>query len=129
MTRGSQVRRKKDFQFLLPPGEGNLWIGGTALALSCRPERITGKQEIGGTRLKTVDRVEDHLRSGTNAQVPGQIHPADHSATVHEKFSRPRDVFAVFSTARVQHSVFADHLRVSIREEWEAVSPGFAEPL
>lgn len=66
----------------------------------------------GGNRLKVVDGVEDHLRSSTNPQVLRQIHPADHSAAVHKKFSRPRDVFAVFAAAWMQHSVFADNLRV-----------------
>jgi hypothetical protein len=69
------------------------------------------------------------LRPRPNPQVLSQIHPADHPTVVHKKFSWPRDVFAVFSAAYVQHSVLTDYLRFRIGEEWEAISPGLAELL
>ena len=79
--------------------------------------------------LKAFDLVEDHLRSSTNPKVLGQIHPTNHPTAVHKKFSRPRDVFAIFSCAWVQHSVFADDLRTCIRQKWEAIPLGLAELL
>jgi hypothetical protein len=58
-------------------------------------------QDAAGARLDAFDLVEDHLRSSTNPQVLGQIHAANQPTAVHKKFSRPRDVFAVFSGARM----------------------------
>jgi len=80
-------------------------------------------------RLKAFDLVEDHLWSSTNPQVFGQIRPTNHPRCPQEIRQVPRDVFAVFSGARVKDSVFADDLCFWIRQEWEAVPLGLTELL
>jgi hypothetical protein len=73
------------------------------------------------------NRFQHKLRAGANSEIVGQVHPADNSSGVDEKFSRSSNVAAVLAGFGVQNSVAANHLRRRIGQERISVSSGAAE--
>ena len=73
------------------------------------------------------DRVQSSLWAGAYSQVIRQVHPADDSRGVHEKFGRPRDIAAILARFGVQDSVAANHFSIRIGQKRICVSAGLAE--
>lgn len=72
---------------------------------------------------------EHLLGAGTDADVFGEIFPADDAGTVDEKFSGTRDVVLFRSAALVQEIVPANHFGLGIAEKRELVTLLAAEML
>ena len=73
--------------------------------------------------------VEHLVGAGTDAEVAGEIDPADDACGIDEKFGGARDVVAFDPSAFVKHVVAADCFRVGVREKRVGVSGFAAETL
>jgi hypothetical protein len=73
--------------------------------------------------LRQRPRRFQHLfRSCADAEVAGEIAPADGAGAVDEELGGAGDVASVFAGALVQDAVARDRLRVRIGEQWEGVA-------
>ena len=77
--------------------------------------------------VQAIERLQNSFRPRPDTNVIGEVHPTDRSAGIDQKFCRSRNVFVIFPAVRMQNAVPADHLRVGIREEREAISLRLAE--
>jgi hypothetical protein len=70
----------------------------------------------------------DHLlRPCADAQVLGQIHPANDSRRVDQEFRRARDVMALDAGAWMQHAVASDYFGVGIGKKRKCVTVALAK--
>jgi hypothetical protein len=75
--------------------------------------------------LKGLRRLDDLVGAGADAEVAGEIDPADGTGGIDEKFGGAGDVVAVDTGAFVKEIVAADHFGSRIGEE-RIIVAGFA---
>jgi len=80
-------------------------------------------------RQCAVDGLQNILRSCADAEVAGQVHPADRACGVHQELGGAGDILVVHAGARMEHAETADYLGFGIGEEGKGVAAAVAKLL
>src|SRR5947209_6565627 len=73
-------------------------------------------------RIHPLRRFEDLLRPGADAEITGEVAPADGAGAVDEELGGTGDVASVLASAFVQDAVVHDRLGIRIGEQREGVA-------
>src|SRR6202011_2603722 len=88
----------------------------------CTPQSRVDASALLARGHEPIDHSYNVLRASADANVFGQVDPADRAGRVDQKFGRPRDVAVVLACPRVQDTITADDLRVGIRKNRIAIA-------
>jgi hypothetical protein len=89
---------------------------------SILPSRDEGREDnfyspLGGSSAKLIQNYEDLLRARANAQILGQVHPADRPGRIDQEFAGPRNVASMRAALVVEQVKTANGVKLFVGEE------------